>query len=299
MPERVALVTGTSSGFGTLLVESLASRNTVVYATMRQVGQHQDVVARLQSLGPHVRVEELDVTSDRDVNVVAERIERDAGRLDVLVNNAGSLVGGVTEALTVEQFAAQFETNVIGPFRVMRAVLPLMRRQRAGLIVNVSSIAGRMVFPFFGAYCASKWAVDALTESMRYELSTQGVDVVAVEPGFFHTNLFSQGDTVIWTPRRAQEYGTASAIPQQLFAAFDQLFEQQPAETAPQILVDAIVALIEAAPGTRPLRTCVGIDMGVRQLNDLTASAGPSALAALGLAHLENVDKAKAVNSAV
>jgi NAD(P)-dependent dehydrogenase (short-subunit alcohol dehydrogenase family) len=298
MPERVALVTGTSSGFGTLLVESLASRNSIVYATMRHVGQHQDVVARLQSLGPHVRVEELDVTSDHDVSVVAERIERDAGRLDVLVNNAGSLVGGVTEALTVEQFAAQFETNVIGPFRVMRAVLPLMRRQRAGLIVNVSSIAGRMVFPFFGAYCASKWAVDALTESMRYELSTQSVDVVAVEPGFFHTNLFSRATRSSDTAR-ALEYGAASAIPQQLFAAFDQLFEQQPAETAPQLLVDAIVAVIEAAPGTRPLRTCVGIDMGVRQLNDLTASAGPGALAALGLAHLEDVGKAKAASTAV
>jgi NAD(P)-dependent dehydrogenase (short-subunit alcohol dehydrogenase family) len=293
MLERVVLVTGTSSGFGTLLVESLASTNAIVYATMRHVGQNQDVVARLGSLGPHVRVEELDVTSDDDVNVVAERIEREAGRLDVLVNNAGSLVGGVTEALTVEQFAGQFETNVIGPFRVMRAVLPLMRRHRSGLIVNVSSIAGRMVFPFFGAYCASKWAVDALTESMRYELATQGVDVVCVEPGFFHTSLFSKATRSSDTAR-AQEYGTASAIPQQLFAAFDQLFEQQPAETAPQILVDAIVAVIEAAPGTRPLRTCVGMDMGVRHLNDLTAATGPSALAALGLAHLESVGKAKA-----
>ena len=288
MPQQVALVTGTSSGFGRLLVEKLAARDTIVYATIRSLESHQDVVDQFRALGPHVRVEELDVTSPADVSRVAERVERESGRLDVLVNNAGTLLGGITEAVTVEQLSSQLDTNVIAPFRLMRALLPLMRRQRAGLVVNVSSIAGRMVFPFFGAYCASKWALDALTESMRYELASQGVDVAIVEPGFFHTQLFahatSPADVV-----RANEYGPTAAIPGQLLASFDQLFAQQPAETAPQVLVDAIVALIDAEPGDRPLRTCVGIDMGVRALNDATKDVGPNTLAALGLPHLQNV----------
>jgi NAD(P)-dependent dehydrogenase (short-subunit alcohol dehydrogenase family) len=264
----------------------------VVYATMRQVAQHADVAAQFEALGPGVHVQELDVTVDRDVTSVAERIERAHGRLDVLVNNAGVLYGGITEALTVEQFAAQFETNVVGLFRVTRAMLPLMRRRRSGLVVNISSIAGRLAFPFFGAYCASKWAVDGLTESLRYELSTQGIDVAAVEPGFFHTNLFSHAQRSS-DLGRATEYGRTAEIPGQLFAAFDQLFASQPGETDPQVLVDAIVALIDAPAGTRPLRTCVGMDVGVRQLNELTASFGPSALAALGMAHLEHVGKAQ------
>jgi NAD(P)-dependent dehydrogenase (short-subunit alcohol dehydrogenase family) len=189
------------------------------------------------------------VTSPADVSRVAERIERESGRLDVLVNNAGTLLGGITEALAVEQLSSQLDTNVIGPFRLMRALLPLMRRQRSGLVVNVSSIAGRMVFPFFGAYCASKWALDALSESMRYELASQGVDVAIVEPGFFHTQLFAHATTSA-DIARGNEYGPTAVIPGQLLASFDQLFAQQPAETAPQVLVDAIVALIDTAPGS-------------------------------------------------
>lgn len=123
----------------------------------------------------------------------------------------------------------------------------LINNAGALLVVNVTSIAGRMVFPFFGAYCASKWALDALSESMRYELSSQGVDVAIVEPGFFHTQLFA----------RAQP-------------------------------------LQRTAPGERPLRTCVGVDMGVRALNDATKDIGLNLLTALGLPHLLDVRTAAA-----
>jgi NAD(P)-dependent dehydrogenase (short-subunit alcohol dehydrogenase family) len=293
MPKQVVLITGASSGFGRLLVEALATRDAIVYATMRRVKSHQEVVDHFRALGPHVRADELDVTSPADVSRVAERVERESGRLDVLVNNAGTLLGGITEALTVEQLSSQLDTNVIGPFRLMRALLPLMRRQRSGLVVNVTSIAGRIVVPVFGAYCASKWALDALTESMRYELAPQGVDVAIVEPGFFHTLLFAHA-TSSSDIARSNEYGPTALIPGQLLASFDQLFAQQPAETAPQVLVDAIVALIDTAPGSRPLRTCVGIDMGVRALNDATKDIGLNTLAALGLPHLQNVRTAAA-----
>lgn len=123
---------------------------------------------------------------------------------------------------------------------------------------------------------------------MRYELASQGVDVAIVEPGFFHTQLFAHAATPA-DIARSNEYGPTALIPGQLLAAFDQLFAQQPTETAPQVLVDAIVALIDTAPGGRPLRTCVGIDMGVRALNDATKDIGPNTLTALGLAHLLGV----------
>src|SRR5215472_13840220 len=102
MPQQVALITGTSSGFGRLLVEQLAARDTIVYATMRGIESHREAVDQFGALGPHVRLDELDVTSAADVSRVAERVERESGRLDVLINNAGSLLGGITEALTVE-----------------------------------------------------------------------------------------------------------------------------------------------------------------------------------------------------
>jgi len=288
MPQQVALITGTSSGFGRLLVEQLAARDTIVYATMRRSESHQEVIDQFRALGPHVRVDEVDVTSDAEVSRMVERVERESGRLDVLVNNAGSLLGGITEALTVEQLSSQLDTNVIGPFRLMRGLLPMMRRQRSGLVVNVTSIAGRIAFPFFGAYCASKWALDALSESMRYELASHGVDVAIVEPGFFRTQLFAHA-TSSADVARANEYGPTALIPGQLLASFDQLFGQLQAETAPQVLVDAIVALIDTAPGERPLRTCVGVDMGVRALNDATKDIGLNTLTALGLPHLLDV----------
>jgi NAD(P)-dependent dehydrogenase (short-subunit alcohol dehydrogenase family) len=233
------------------------------------------------------------VNSPGDVSRVAERVERESGRLDVLVNNAGTLVGGITEALTIEQLSSQVDTNLIGPFRLMRALLPLMRRQRSGLVVNVTSIAGRMVFPFFGAYCASKWALDALSESMRYELAPQGIDVAIVEPGFFQTQLFARASGSA-DRGRSNEYGPTALIPGELLASFDQLFAQHPAETAPQVLVDGIVALIDTPAGSRPLRTCLGIDMGVRALNDATKDIGPNTLTALGLPHLLDVRAAAA-----
>ena len=294
---KVSVVTGASSGFGRLLAEKLARSGYVVHATMRDVlGRNRPRATALAQLAARehlpIFVEEMDVTSDEQVTRTIDGIVRDEGQIDVLVNNAGVLYGGVTEAFTPEEFRAQLDVTVLGAFRTTRAVLPTMRRQQSGLLVHVSAFTGRLAVPFFGVHCASKWALDALGESLRYELAPFGIDSVIVEPGPFHTRLFEHarrpGDQA-----RTAEYGATAAISNTLFTAFDQLFQTDPAATDPQQVVDAICTLIHTPAGQRPLRTVIGVDFGVRNLNEATESAGPSMLAALGLPHLEDVGKAK------
>lgn len=298
MPRRkVSVVTGASSGLGRLLAERLARCGYAVHATMRDVlGRNRPHAMALAQLAARehlpICVEEMDVTSDEQVARTVDGIMRDEGRIDLLVNNAGTMYGGVTEAFTPEEFREQLDVNVIGAFRASRAVLPVMRRQQSGLLVHVSSIAGRLGLPFFGLHCASKWALDALGESLRYELAPFGVDSVIVEPGPFHTRFFDRAKRPADHTRSA-EYGPTAAISHTLFAAFDQLFATEPAATDPQQVVNAICTLIEMPAGQRPLRTVVGVDFGVRALNEATRTAGPAMLAGLGLPHLEDVEKAK------
>jgi NAD(P)-dependent dehydrogenase (short-subunit alcohol dehydrogenase family) len=299
MPRPVALVTGCSSGFGRLLVEPLARAGYLVYATMRDVDRRNAfAAAELTELRTRqqldVQVAPMDVTSDSEVEQAVRMIERQAGRVDVLVNNAGCMIGGITEAFSVKEFEQQFQTNVIGLFRVTRAVLPMMRRHHAGLLVHVSAALGRIAPPFFAAYSASKSAVDAIGESLRYELAPFGIDSVIVEPAVFHTRLFSSAHRPA-DGMRAIEYGATAAIPGQLFAAFDRMFETQPDETDPHHVIEAVLDLIAMRPGQRPLRTVVGAaNFGVAKINEMTASAGREMLAAVGLQHLENVATARA-----
>lgn len=294
---KVSVVTGASSGFGRLLAEKLARSGYVVHATMRDVlGRNRARATALAQLAARehlpIQVEEMDVTSDEQVARTIDGIVRDEGGIDVLINNAGTLCGGVTEAFTAEEFRAQLDVNVLGAFRTSRAVLPTMRRQQSGLLVHVSSFGGRLAVPFFGVYCASKWALDALGESLRYELAPFGIDSVIVEPGPFHTRHFEQARRPADAGRSA-EYGPTAAISNTLFAAFDQLFDADPAGTDPRQVAEAICTLVHTPAGQRPLRTVIGVDFGVRNVNEATETTGPAMLAALGLSHLENVEKAK------
>ena len=298
MAKPVAVVTGCSKGFGYLLVEPLARAGYTVFATMRDpAGKNATAAAELSKLnergGLTVRVLPLDVRSDAQVDAAFAAVEAEAGRVDVLINNAGAMFAGVTEAFSVREFDEQFQTNVIGLFRVTRAALPMMRRQRSGLLVHISSIVGRVAPPFFGAYSASKWAVDALGESLRYELSPLGIDSILVEPSPFKTKLF---DTAVRPAdsARAAEYGETAAIPAQIFAAFDQMFAGMPDETNPQRVVDTIMRLIATPAGERPLRTVVGeANFGAAAVNERTHDLARPMLEAVGLGHLENVTTAR------
>src|SRR5262249_29045953 len=153
-----------------------------------------------------IKVVELDVTDQTSVDRAVESVLGQAGRIDVLVNNAGIACTGVTEAFTPEQVRDLFEVNVFGLLRVTRAVLPAMRRRRDGLVVNIGSILGRVTLPFFGVYGASKFAVEALTDSLRYELSQLGVEFGLVQPSAFPTPMYTSAQQPSDT-RRANDYG--------------------------------------------------------------------------------------------
>jgi len=179
--ERVVLVTGASSGIGKATAEHLAARGYRVFAGAR----HPDAVALLHG-GERVA---LDVTDDESVSAAVATVLEKAGRIDALVNNAGSSILGAIEETSIDQARSLLETNVLGVLRMSQAVLPAMRRQHAGRIVNVSSVVGFLPSPYMGVYAASKHAIEGLSESMDHEVRGFGVRVVLVEPGFTRTNI--------------------------------------------------------------------------------------------------------------
>lgn len=270
------VVTGTSTGFGYDTAVTLAAAGHRVYGTMRDIaGRNAEPARKLTALG--ITPIELDVTDQGSVDRGATKIlEAAAGRIDVLVNNAGTAHFGTTEAFTPESFDRQFATNVTGSFRVARAFLPGMREKKGGLVVFVSSVVGRIVIPFSGVYTASKWAVEALAESMSYELRPFGVDVAIVEPGAFATNIFN----AIVTPddlERLASYGEVAKTIDTIGAAMAS------SSGNPQEVADAIAALIATAPGARPLRTVVPAGHTAEAINAAVAPIQRSVLEAFGL----------------
>jgi NAD(P)-dependent dehydrogenase (short-subunit alcohol dehydrogenase family) len=285
MPKTI-LITGTSSGFGRDTAETLHHGGHTVYASMRDMqGKNREAAAALQKLG--IKTVELDVSDDASVEAGVEKVLAEAGKIDVLINNAGVGSAGVTEAFTAEQAKAIFDTNVIGLLRVTRAVLPSMRERHDGLIINISSILGRVTFPFLGIYGASKFAVEALTDSLRYELSQLGVEVVAVQPSAYPTNFLPS----IQTPARtevAESYGEIGRIPDALSSSLTSTFEGEDAPN-PHDVAEAIAELVAQAKGSRAARTVVGAPFGSDEANEGVAPAQAKAVEALGLSHLERV----------
>ena len=178
---QVVLVTGASSGFGKVIAGLLAKRGLEVFGTSRHPSANGSMPG--VSMGP------LDVRMDESVRACVDTILDRTGRLDILVNNAGYVQGGAIEEVTLEQAKAQFETNFFGAVRMVKAVLPTMRKQGSGRIINISSVAGLIAAPFLGFYNASKFALEGYTESLRHELKPFHIGVSLVEPGFFKTDI--------------------------------------------------------------------------------------------------------------
>ena len=191
-PPKVILITGTSSGFGMLFSARLAARGHIVYATMRDLKNKKPLLIEAAKRNGEVLARELDVTKPATIAKVIEEIKSDQGRIDVLVNNAGWGLGGFFEDLLEEEIRAQMEVNFFGVQSVCRQVVPLMRQQRQGLIINMSSVGGQTATACLGAYNASKWALEAFSESLYYELAAFGVKVVLVEPGTYPTKIFKE-----------------------------------------------------------------------------------------------------------
>ncbi|WP_340022956.1 SDR family oxidoreductase [Paenibacillus sp. FSL K6-1096] len=200
--DPVALITGTSSGFGLLTALTLARRGYRVFATMRDLERKNELVQQAEQAGIRERLHllALDVTDEASVASAVQSAIKLAGRIDVLVNNAGFAVGGFVEEVSMETWRRQMETNFFGLIAVTKAVLPFMRAQRSGLIINVSSVSGLTGFPGYAPYAASKFAVEGFSESLRQEMLSYGVRVVLVEPGSFRTPIWGKGIAGIHSP---------------------------------------------------------------------------------------------------
>ncbi|WP_339300217.1 SDR family oxidoreductase [Paenibacillus sp. FSL R5-0623] len=191
----VALITGTSSGFGMLTAITLAKQGYRVVATMRDLSRREELVKLAEQAGLAERLQyvQLDVTDAESVQEAVGSVLLNNGRIDMLVNNAGFAVGGFIEEVLMEDWRRQMETNLFGLIAVTRAVLPVMREQKQGLIINLSSVSGLSGFPGYAPYAASKFAVEGFTESLRHEMSSFGVRVVLVEPGAYRTPIWNKG----------------------------------------------------------------------------------------------------------
>ena len=187
--EKVAVVTGTSSGIGFETALALASEGYYTYATMRDTAKGDKLKELAKKENLKIDVLELDVDDENSAKIAMKHILDQKQRIDVLVNNAGWALWGCVEDVSVDEFKTQFETNFFSIIRLIQEVGPTMRNQGSGTIVNVSSVVGRIGFPASPAYISSKFALEGLSESLRFELAPFGVDVIIIEPGVIKTNF--------------------------------------------------------------------------------------------------------------
>jgi len=293
---QVVLITGSSTGFGRLFTETLARKGHTVFATMRDPGgRNAKNAAEIRTLAQKesllIHILELDVTDDASVGRAVDAAAAEAGRIDVAINNAGYYLGGLAEAVTTEQAQRLMDTNFLGPVRVNRAVLPHMRRQGSGLLIHISSGAGRVVLPSFGFYCASKFALEALAESYSYELAAQGIESVIVEPGAYETAVF--GNSVKAADvARTNTYGAAKEFPAKLNEAL-----LSTAGNAQEV-GDAVLRILETPAGEKHLRYRISAaSFGVDEINALSRQVQANLLEAFGIAADTKFLKGKAAGS--
>ena len=284
---KTILVTGASSGFGRDTAETLAAAGHKVFAGVRDgAGRNRTIADELRA--QRIELVELDVTSNGSVDAaIAALLTKSRGTLDVVVNNAGIASAGVSESFTPEQLRDLFEVNVFGVQRVLRAVLPTLRARGDGLVVNIGSILGRVTFPFFGLYGASKFAIEALTDSYRYELSQLGVDVVLVQPSAYPTNMYASIQHPSDTPRGVA-YGEIGTIPGKMFQTFMAMFAAANAPN-PHDVAEAVARLVATPRGERPDRVVVGQAFGSDAVNDAVAPLQRQVVDGLGLGTLATI----------
>ena len=284
---QTILITGTSNGFGNDIAKTLAAEGHRVFATMRDMdGRHRAVAEDLRARG--IETLDLDVTDDASVDAAFKALfEATGGTLDVLVNNAGLASAGLSETFTPDQVRAMFDVNVVGIQRVMRAALPNMRAKGRGLVINMGSILGRVTIPFLGLYGASKYAVEAMTESYRYELSQFGVDVVLIQPGPYPTQLYTAIQTP-GDPSRIESYGEVAALPVGFGDYISGLFASEGAPD-PHDIATIISGLVAQPAGQRPARIVAGLSFGADAANDVMAPIQANLVKAVGFDHLSTL----------
>ncbi|MFN7055881.1 SDR family oxidoreductase [Hyphomonas sp.] len=254
---KTILITGASSGFGRLGAEHYARLGATVFASMRNLPRPEaaELEALAEAEGLAIAVVEIDVNSDESVaRGVASVLERTGGNLDVLINNAGIGISGPIEVQDMEATQLAFNTNVFGPHRMARAVLPAMRAAQRGQIFQISSQLGRVIAPGSGHYSPTKFALEAMSEAMAYELVPHGIEVTIIQPGGYPTE--------IWRNRNALTGALRDRTPPELLAAYPQLTAGMGeggggGTTDPMDIPNAIAEIIAMPRGTRPLRRAV------------------------------------------
>jgi NAD(P)-dependent dehydrogenase (short-subunit alcohol dehydrogenase family) len=247
--QHVWFVTGAGRGLGVDIAHSALAAGHAVVATGRDPKRVEDAIGVHENL----LAVALDITDpDAAEEAVAAAVDR-FGRIDVLVNNAGNFYAGYFETISPEQFRAQMETNFFGPLNVTRAVLPVLRSERSGQVITVTSTAGLIGQEFCAAYAASKFALEGWMESLRFDLAPYGISTMAVEPGFFRTELLVEGASTIWPELEIKDYAerTASTI-----GAWKGMNGRQGGD--PARLARALVELSDS--GDLPLRFVAGAD---------------------------------------
>ena len=285
MSKKIVLITGTNSGFGWLTAHSVAALGHQVYATMRDTNGKNAEKAKALSAVENVTVLDVTITDDKSVKEAVDTIIAREGTIDVLVNNAGLSMNGVAESFTMADVQAVFDVNVFAPWRLIRQVLPAMRKQADGLIINVTSGFGRVSFPFATMYSASKFGLEGLSEGLHYELKRLGIDVAILQPGAFPTEM-NQKTQPASEYSVFGDYGAIADMPNKMIGAITHLI--QSANPNPQDVADAIVKLINTEKGKRALRTVVDPTTGkyIEAINQGTAIQFGEALKLFGMGEL-------------
>src|SRR5262245_20288399 len=251
--QKVSIVTGSSSGIGLETALTLARNGYFTYATMRNPEKDAPIKNALKKENLPIKVIQLDVIDDESLKKAIGHVTSEAGRIDVLVNNAGYGLVGALEELSMEEIKTQYETNLFGLVRVIQAVLPTMRKQRSGRILNLSSGAGLFGYPGGSAYVSSKFAVEGLSESMAYELEPFGIRVILIEPGFVQTNF---ANSMVIAKKEQDPTSPYSQMMQRIAASSSELAKSgSSANFVANVILDAVTN-----PNPR-LRYLVGKDV--------------------------------------
>jgi NAD(P)-dependent dehydrogenase (short-subunit alcohol dehydrogenase family) len=250
---KVAVVTGSSSGIGYETSLALAREGFLTFATMRNLEKGSIIKSDSDKENLPLKIMQLDVTDDASVSKAVQSIISDSGRIDVIVNNAGYGLVGAFEDLSLDEIKQQYETNLFGVVRVTQAVIPIMRKQKSGRIINISSGAGRFGYPGGSAYVSTKFAIEGLSESLSYELDPFGIKVILVEPGVIRTNF----GNVMVVAKNSQDPGSAYlSMTRKMNEVFGQLMQNG----SPPSLVANVV--LQAAKSDNPnLRYLAGKDV--------------------------------------
>jgi NAD(P)-dependent dehydrogenase (short-subunit alcohol dehydrogenase family) len=236
---RVAVVTGSSSGIGFKTALTLARNGFQTYATMRNIAKSKNIKSIATKENLPINIEQLDVTDNKSVTNAIQAIVSKADRIDVLVNNAGYALTGAFEDLAIEEIKAQYETNLFGLIRTSQAVLPIMRKQKSGVIVNISSGAGRFGYPGGSAYVSTKFAVEGLSESMAYEIEPFGIKVILIEPGVIKTNI---ANGMVVAKKSQNPNSPYFQIMQKMSTSFEHMLEN--ASSSPDLVAKVVLQAV-------------------------------------------------------